>query len=601
MKCPQCGHWNRANFPRCFRCGTPLLQAVNAAPVWEDALKKASPPKVVHVYDEAELAQHEVKVEATLAAEMSELKQRRQRGAEHLANLRRDAAKQGIMPAGAIVQNDLPNEFLEGFEDVAFEPDEQRQRRADTREAPADKPETEPFWQDESYDDLPPYVIGEDVPPGDMETRPITPFQTRAQRHKRSQGPFALAIWLVRLMALGLVVAAAYIVIGQVVDRNAARSVDATVVAYEIEQAVVKDRPGHILRIPGQEGAQIYISELKKSYTVVGGYATISIPDYTFYENVENLMASTMDVTLSPSIINPNGQTQTQIAPIQYTIDIPMSQVSVITPESQRTEVSTSIATVKIRVDPGSRVIINGQDYTDTVDDDGLVVANPPVQAIGENVVSITVQSPYCRQNNMTLVFYRAPQDIPLELPADTQFSASEKTMKIFGTTMAGATIIIETPHEGLDDSALASAGTFSFDAVFSAIGNNTIRIRASYPDKQDSVLEHVVYYLPPASEYTSKGCWSLTPSDYRELLGNMRMRQGQKYECKGTIVKIISEKPQYAIMDTGTDGAEQLVMLENNSRTTWELGKKYRIFADVSGLYDTMPRMVGRYTYTMD
>ncbi|HML48940.1 MAG TPA: zinc ribbon domain-containing protein [Clostridia bacterium] len=247
MKCPQCGHWNRANFPRCFRCGTPLLQAVNAAPVWEDELKKAAPPKIVHVYDEEELAQHEVKMESTLAAEMTEFKQRRQRGVEKLATLRKDAAQQGIAPTGGTVQSDFPNEFMEGFEDAAFEPVEQRQRRMAAREAaedPPDKPDTEPFWQDESYDDLPPYVIGKDVPPGDMETRPITPFQTRAQRHKRSQGPFALAVWLVRIMALGLVAAAAYIVIGQVVDRNAREPAAATV-AYELEQAVVKERPGH--------------------------------------------------------------------------------------------------------------------------------------------------------------------------------------------------------------------------------------------------------------------------------------------------------------------------------------------------------------------
>ena len=24
MRCPNCGHWNRASFPRCFQCGAPL-------------------------------------------------------------------------------------------------------------------------------------------------------------------------------------------------------------------------------------------------------------------------------------------------------------------------------------------------------------------------------------------------------------------------------------------------------------------------------------------------------------------------------------------------------------------------------------------------
>ena len=52
------------------------------------------------------------------------------------------------------------------------------------------------------------------------------------------------------------------------------------------------------------------------------------------------------------------------------------------------------------------------------------------------------------------------------------------------------------------------------------------------------------------------------------------------------------------AIMDTGTNGSEQLVMLQNETSTTWTLGEKYRIFADVTGVYGTMPKMMARYTY---
>ena len=26
MKCPNCGQWNRASFPRCFKCGADLPQ-----------------------------------------------------------------------------------------------------------------------------------------------------------------------------------------------------------------------------------------------------------------------------------------------------------------------------------------------------------------------------------------------------------------------------------------------------------------------------------------------------------------------------------------------------------------------------------------------
>ena len=134
-------------------------------------------------------------------------------------------------------------------------------------------------------------------------------------------------------------------------------------------------------------------------------------------------------------------------------------------------------------------------------------------------------------------------------------------------------------------------------------VGDNKIIIRASYPGKADSIVEHTVYYLPPAEVYTPKA-WALNASDYSELMNNLarRIESAQIYLCEGVIKELLSTNPQLAIMDTGTDGNEQLVLLENRSTnygSPWEIGKKYRVFADVSGIYNVMPRLIGRYTYS--
>ena len=133
-----------------------------------------------------------------------------------------------------------------------------------------------------------------------------------------------------------------------------------------------------------------------------------------------------------------------------------------------------------------------------------------------------------------------------------------------------------------------------------SRVGYNTVVIRSSMPGREDSVLEHTVYYLPPASVYTPKA-WALKRSDYNELLNNISMRTNvaQIYLCQGEIVEILAEKPQLAVMDTSSDGSPQLVMLQNESATVWEVGKKYRVYADVSGMYNMMPRLIARYTYS--
>ena len=51
--------------------------------------------------------------------------------------------------------------------------------------------------------------------------------------------------------------------------------------------------------------------------------------------------------------------------------------------------------------------------------------------------------------------------------------------------------------------------------------------------------------------------------------------------------------------MDTNpSPDVEQLVMLENLSSDTWVAGQRYRVYGDAYGVYNGMPRLVGRYTY---
>ena len=78
-----------------------------------------------------------------------------------------------------------------------------------------------------------------------------------------------------------------------------------------------------------------------------------------------------------------------------------------------------------------------------------------------------------------------------------------------------------------------------------------------------------------------------------------MRVARTQSYLCQGTIVEILSNKPQLALMDTDeSEGGERLVLLENMSSDTWVVGERYRVYADAYGVYDGKPRLVGRYTY---
>ena len=81
MKCPNCGHWNRASFPRCFRCGTPLPQENQAE---NPAIPQGDVSSKVYIQiNEEGRATSPIDERDKLAREMKDLVARKHRGEEH--------------------------------------------------------------------------------------------------------------------------------------------------------------------------------------------------------------------------------------------------------------------------------------------------------------------------------------------------------------------------------------------------------------------------------------------------------------------------------------------------------------------------------------
>ena len=67
-----------------------------------------------------------------------------------------------------------------------------------------------------------------------------------------------------------------------------------------------------------------------------------------------------------------------------------------------------------------------------------------------------------------------------------------------------------------------------------------------------------------------------------------------------GPVVRIVSTKPQLVIFDCadGRTTSPLEVMVENQTKTPWTVGQRYRIFGDTAGSYGGIPRLTARYTY---
>ncbi len=575
---------------------------------------------------------------AALTDEIEELKQRRVTGAERIAQMKAQAERVRRSLQSAEVVRPLPEVGDPAYYAKDSAATQRRQQRAQdaylsVQQEPSSIPESpygyyadtsssQPiaFVEDESapifYDgytpetDDPSALTNDDYIPRRIRPRSNgrDDYESyRAANRKkrtfwRTAGKIALMIAVFVGLGFGGMFAARRFVVSQ--GMQIKKDNETTM---SVRESVSEDgHPAHTITIYGRENATVYLREISNSYVIADGKVEVTIPDYMWYDTESSTFATpvetdTMDVTITPLIRYSQQGDQYQLDPIEYQIDVPLSPIYLLNPSTPVAEVAVSIFEVRINVEQGSNVIIDGTNVSTLIrDETGNVSKNVQVLPVGENKISISVKSKYCRENKMEITLIRAEQDIPLELDATVlvewnyEKDDPENRPLISGTTLPGATITVEFPHEELEVN--QETGQFSFRPIFTELGNNEVVIRASYEGREDAVIVHNVYYMPNADIYTRRA-WSLSDG-YNDLINYIDMRKGTIYVGTGVVERIISTAPQLAIMNIGGGTVDKKVLIENSSKTTWAVGQTYRIYGEAYGLYDSMPRLTVRYTY---
>lgn len=341
-------------------------------------------------------------------------------------------------------------------------------------------------------------------------------------------------------------------------------------------------RTGHSIVFYGEDGDQIFLPELNRSLSISGGVARISIADADWFVNEEDVTdIEAANVHLSPVLVDETGM-RTQLPGMKFTVDVPSSPLEVISPEEDGMDIVTARYLMELQVVPGSTVLVNGEDVTDTVDRSGLLSQNVNVYPIGDNVYTVIVRTDKHHETRREITIYREAFDINLELDTTVSHTSSNENMAITGVAEPGAAITVETPY--VADSLLydMTTGKFQFIAKFSNFGDNTVRFRATMEGKEDAVISMTVNYKPTLAKYSSLA-WKM---DYKQLQNLYEQWNGQVFLCKGPLVGSFEENgTNYLVMDVGTDGEQQLVVLENKSSTrSPSLGRSYTAYAHVSG-----------------
>ena len=583
MKCPHCGAWNQAYLPKCVRCGAPLDDNTLTTKSWEADMHKKKPSLQIAQFEDGE---EDVQLDAgeperfdpdrldnaALTDEIEELKERRKEGAQRIAQMKHQAERvrrslaetEIILPApepddtAAYAGDSASIRRRQQYRQDVYEQEIGQGAYADDAEpgenrtygylgdVPGERPltysdddQTAPYY----YDGYTPEsgdrgaLTDEEYMPRRIQTRAALEdsYDSFSAASRRSHRMRNLVIKIVAALVCCVLVGVGGVLIArEFVLQQGMQVRQDNETRVELVETTYDGHPAHTLTIYGKENATIYIKEMQSSYVVADGKVEITVPDYMWYDTESSTFATevqedTMDVTITPFIRYSQEGEQYALEPLTFTIDVPPSPVYLLNPQTLRAELGVSIFEVRLNVELGSTVIIDGTNVSTLIRDTGNVSKNVQVLPVGDNVISISVKSKYCRENKMEIVLYREPQDIQLELDAtvlvewnyepitEEKYNAATNEEKsamnlplISGTTEPGTTISVEFPHWGLEQD--FTTGDFSFRPMFSALGDNNVVIRASKEGREDSVISHTVYYMPNADIYTRRA-WTWIPS----------------------------------------------------------------------------------------
>lgn len=432
--------------------------------------------------------------------------------------------------------------------------------------------------------------------PGEEVDEPAPTPVPRPARYRALKLLIYLLCWIISLSVLGL---GGYKLFFWIQTMNIEKTYGPGSLLEPVVNEITMDngQKAHELVFYGEDGDVIFIKELRQSYMVVGGIASIQIADSSWFDLTPENQESA-HVTLTPVLTKQSGD-RTLLPAMTLDIPVPDSPLTMVSPAEQRTEVYSSLYPLEFRVVPGSSVLVNGDDVTDMTDVLGNISVNVNCNAMGDNPISIVVTTPHHRQTRYDLVLARPEMEINLELSLTNNTTSSRSTMTVKGAIDPSATLVIDSPHVADSITIDSATGEFSFKAKFDKIGENTVSVRATKEGKKDSRLSFVVDYLPNITDYSSNA-WKMNYPDLKQYATSW---VGRIFLCEGTIVDTALEDETtilYMDVSAKSDGSQLVAIYNLTSKANFEVGKKYKIFADVRGIVNYnkggIPALNGRY-----
>lgn len=309
------------------------------------------------------------------------------------------------------------------------------------------------------------------------------------------------------------------------------------VVTYNIEPTQIKsgaEAQEIIIYAPDAESVTL----LEQPAPIVNGQA-----DFVITNAVIEKMAQIKEgkFTLDATIYDHNGnQTQKQIvlpsflAPADFTL---------LYPDNLSVQVQEAVIDFKAQLTTASTILINDENYTEQIGDDGIITVSLPVDTTqAETIYDIKVEQPDKTAINktLTITYDVVMEDILFDFDLSSPIVMDPSTTSFTLTGKTAPSTNITSPMDEIKEITVNPDGSFSITVEPIHTGYNLLNLSFSLPTSKVVEKSMIVDYTPSLDDYV-RSAWAPDPYEYLTKIKDAH--NGEHFVLTGVITNVISKE----------------------------------------------------------
>jgi hypothetical protein len=280
---------------------------------------------------------------------------------------------------------------------------------------------------------------------------------------------------------------------------------------------------------------------------------------------------------------------------LNFTMEMPQAPLTLIQPEQGQAIVDGETYRLVFTVSEGSTVFINGDDFTDLLDDSGRFQKDLTVSDVPESTYEIRVIKRGFKDTTVNIVLKREEQIVPLTLDMELPIKAEGDSVIIRGRTHPKAQITTDLELIGVP-TINPETGAFSIEVKSGRPGLSAGVLTSTSNDGKISQVDIVIFRTMTEAEYTRRA-WK---PDFPELFAHPNLHNGQIFLFTGTISKVIlyGDKNVFTVNVSDGPANPQHILVEFWGDFKFEPGDKIRVFGNRWGNHEEMVRVLAPFIY---